>query len=158
MGSLLYDWLDFKGTFYFFGALLALIFLITIFMIPQSLNQDNEKAVDVLAKRSQHLAVEKRKSMVGTASQIGRMTFLEVHQITYWRMLKNHRVRVAVLSGMVGVIFMFFYDSILTEHLVRIGVEKGETGLYFGLVSFVYVVSSLLIGYLCKFIKRRLLT
>ena len=34
MGSLLYSWLDFKGTFYFFGALLSIIFLITILMIP----------------------------------------------------------------------------------------------------------------------------
>lgn len=73
-------------------------------------------------------------------------------------MLKNHRVRVAVLSGMIGVIFMFFYDSILTEHLVNIGVEKGETGYFFGLVSFVYAASSLLISYLCKLIKRRFLT
>lgn len=52
----------------------------------------------------------------------------------------------AVLSGMIGVIFMFFYDSILTEHLVNIGVDKGETGYFFGLVSFIYAVSSLIIG------------
>jgi len=61
-------------------------------------------------------------------------------------MLKNHRVRVAVFSGMIGVIFMFFYDSILTEHLVNIGIDKGETGYFFGLVSFIYAVSSLIIG------------
>ena len=73
-------------------------------------------------------------------------------------MLKNHRVRMAVLSGTIGVIFMFFYDSILTEHLVNIGIDKGETGFFFGLVSLVYALSSLLIGLLCKYIKRRYLT
>jgi hypothetical protein len=157
MGSLLYNWLHFGGTFYFFGILLSLIFLCTILMIPSSLNKEVETTLDVLAKRSQHLAVDKRKSQLG-ASSIGRITFLETHNITYFRMLKNHRVRVAVVSGMVGVIFMFFYDSILTEHLGKIGVDEKDSGFFFGLISFVYILSSLLVGYLCRFIKRRYIT
>lgn len=92
------------------------------------------------------------------ASSIGRITFLETNKITYFKMLKNYRVRIAVMVGTVGVIFMFFYESILTEHLVNIGIGKSETGYFFGLVSFVYTLSSLLIGYLCHFIKRRYLT
>ena len=71
----------------------------------------------------------------------------QVYRVTYYRMLKNRRVCLAVVSAFAGMIFMFFFDSILSEHLDKdMGLDPDYNGYFFALVCFSYSVSALLIG------------
>ena len=39
--------------------------------------------------------------------------------VTYMMILKNRRVMMAVVSAIFAMIFMLFFDSILTVHLIK---------------------------------------
>lgn len=71
-------------------------------------------------------------------------------------MLKNRRVLIASLSAMVSMVLMFFFESILSDHLiVDIKVSDNDIGYFFGVICLVYAISAPLIGWLCRNVKRR---
>ena len=53
------------------------------------------------------------------------------------------------------MIFMLFFDSILSVRLIKLGVSENKIGLVFGLASLIYMISSPLVGILCKYIDKR---
>ena len=76
-------------------------------------------------------------------------------QMSYGKMLQNRRVLVAVGSSILAMILMFFYDSILADHLLDIGVSDSDVGYFFALVCLSYVLSAIAINFLTRHIKRR---
>lgn len=81
------------------------------------------------------------------------------HQgITYLQMLRERRVLVALISSAIAMILMFFFDSILSDHLLDIGVSDSDIGYFFGLICFFYVISAPAVLWLCKKMKRRYVT
>ena len=74
-------------------------------------------------------------------------------------MLKNRGVCLAVLSAFIGMIFMFFFDSILSEHLDKdMNIDPKYNGYFFGLVCFSYIGSAIVVGKISIKVKRRYLT
>jgi predicted MFS family arabinose efflux permease len=73
-------------------------------------------------------------------------------------MLKDRRVFVAVISSTVAMIFMFFFDSILSDHLLDIGISDIDIGYFFALICFAYFISALFVNWLSKKMKRRFIT
>ena len=74
-------------------------------------------------------------------------------------MLKNRRVCLAVVSALAGMIFMFFFDSILSEHLEKdMQINPDYIGFFFALLCLSYGVSAFFVNWLGKKLKRRYLT
>lgn len=62
----------------------------------------------------------------------------------------------ALMSACVAMILMFFFDSILSDHLIKdLLIPKGDIGYFFGLICLAYALSAPLVTWLCKHIKRR---
>jgi MFS family permease len=80
-------------------------------------------------------------------------------RVTYWHMLKNRRVCLAVVSALVGMIFMFYFDSIVSEHLEKdMHFNPDYNGFFFALLCLSYGVSAFFVNWLSKKLKRRYLT
>ena len=90
-----------------------------------------------------------KKPLISTDIQI---------EITYLQMLKDRRVFVAVISSTVAMIFMFFFDTILSDHLLDIGISDIDIGYFFALICFAYLISALIVNWLSKKMKRRFIT
>jgi hypothetical protein len=39
--------------------------------------------------------------------------------VTYWMFLRNRRAMMATLSAVLAMVFMLFFESILTMHLIK---------------------------------------
>lgn len=80
-------------------------------------------------------------------------------RITYWMFLKNPRAMMASISSMFSMIFMLFFDSILSDHLkYEQKVDENAIGYFFALVCLTYAISSPFIGMLTKVIDRKYVT
>ena len=84
-------------------------------------------------------------------------------------MLTERRVLIAVISSAVAMVLMFFFDSILSDHLLDIGVPESDIGkhnpvlklslgYFFGLICFFYIITAPAIVWICKKVKRRYVT
>ena len=86
-------------------------------------------------------------------------------------MLSNCRVLFSLVSAIVALILTLFFDGILSNHLIEIGVPSNLVGksifhyanllfigYLFGLVALVYALSSPLIGFLAREFPTRYIT
>ena len=84
-------------------------------------------------------------------------------------MLSNCRVLFSLVSAIVALILTLFFDGILSNHLIEIGVPSNLVGksflhnnflvgYLFGLVALVYALSSPLIGFLARKFPTRYIT
>jgi uncharacterized membrane protein len=65
------------------------------------------------------------------------------HEVTYFMILKNRRAIMAIVSGVLAMIFMLFFDSILTVHLINdMKINENTVGYYFALICATYAISS----------------
>ena len=56
-------------------------------------------------------------------------------EITYWMFLRNRRAMMSVLSAVLAMIFMLFFESILTMHLINdMKLSENTAGYFFGLI------------------------
>lgn len=80
-------------------------------------------------------------------------------QISYKMFFTNVRAMTAIISSMFAMIFMLFYEPVLTTYLQD---QYQMSDKYFGYVlaigCFTYAFSSPLVGMLCSKIKRRYVT
>jgi predicted MFS family arabinose efflux permease len=66
---------------------------------------------------------------------------------------------IAALASMFAMIFMLFFDSILSNRLKdNFGVSEKESGYFFALGAFCYAFSSPFVGMLCKVMPRKYVT
>jgi hypothetical protein len=72
--------------------------------------------------------------------------------------LTNRRALIAVLSATFAMIFMLFFDSMLSLRLKEMGVPENDIGFIFAGACFIYAVFSPVTGYLCKYIQRKCIT
>jgi predicted MFS family arabinose efflux permease len=80
-------------------------------------------------------------------------------QINYKMFFTNIRAMTAIISSIFAMIFMLFYEPVLTNYL---GQEYNLSSSYFGYVlaigCFTYAFSSPFVGILCSKVKRRYVT
>ena len=96
-----------------------------VIFIPR--NFDNVKGVKDSIVRAPHLVgnpgrKETKRNVINT------MSISEPKRITYGDMLKDRRVLMAAISAGSAMILMFFFDSILSDHLLEIGVSDKDIG------------------------------
>lgn len=65
----------------------------------------------------------------------------------------------AIVSSMFAMIFMLFYEPVLSNYLINeFGVSENVVGYYFSIGCFTYAFASPCVGMLCSRIPRRYVT
>jgi hypothetical protein len=69
------------------------------------------------------------------------------YDVTYSMFLKNRRAMMAILSAIFAMMFMLFFDGILTMHLISdMDVNENAAGYFFALICATYALSSPFVG------------
>lgn len=141
IGSILYKHLKFSNTFLVFsGLMLACGFLVLIFL-PKRLNFSKDPY--------EELQKELRASELERGRKIPSFIIF----------FKNVRSVVTIASATIAMIFMLFFNAILSEHLKNhFGLETDECGYVMALGALFYAVTSPLVGVIFKGIPRRYVT
>ena len=72
------------------------------------------------------------------------------------QILKIRRVILSLTTASIAMILMFYFDAILSDHLlVDVKVSEKDLGYFFALICFCYAGSAPLILWICKKFKRR---
>lgn len=98
IGSIIYKYAQFEWTFFIFAGLLFVCGLLVLFFLPNRLNNKAE-VTDVEKERN---------------SQI-----VEGPIITFGMFLFNLRAMVTICSAAIAMVFMLFFNAILSEHLTH---------------------------------------
>jgi MFS family permease len=132
LGSLIYAKAGYELTFYIFGGILGAALIIVIIILPWSLNHTKVNEVEIMEKE-----VETRNTMQrmikATLENKPRPDPAPVAplDISYSIFFRNSRAMVACISAMFSMIFMLFFDSILSNHLKKdIGIEEENIGTF----------------------------
>ena len=64
----------------------------------------------------------------------------------------------ASISSIFAMIFMLFSDTIYSNYLISVGVSENYIGYFFALMCAVYAIFSPIVGVLCKYIPKIVLT
>jgi MFS family permease len=107
IGQALFSLLDFEYTFYCTSDILLIPVILTIFLIP---NKHNRSAKD----RNESMTSSQRKE--------------NDKSVTLKMMFTNKRAVMACLSSIFAMVIMLFYDTILSDQLIEIGVSKDLVG------------------------------
>ena len=134
LGSLMYGFLSFMGTFMTFAGILFLNLIVVYFCVPNSLNFDNEE--DSIFDET-------------TESQD------EDTKITYSMFLKNKRSAFSFISCAMICIFSNFSSSFMALVLESYGIPDYEIGYIFALPCLTFVFSSVSISYIVGKFPRR---
>lgn len=78
--------------------------------------------------------------------------------VTFKMFLTNKRALFAIISAIFAMIFMLFFDAILSVRLEYMGVADKNIGFIFALGPFCYAISAPFIGLLCKRLTSRYIT
>lgn len=81
-----------------------------------------------------------------------------VKKITFKTLLTNTRVLMASVSSIFAMIFMLFSDPIYSNYLLSAGVSDKYIGYFFGLWCGAYALCTPIVGWLCKYIPKVVLT
>jgi len=100
----LYNQFEFEKTFYITALIVTIPFILQIFWIPNRFN-------------SSAIKEESRSSNTNTDNPNHK-------KISFKMFLKNKRAMMACLSSIFAMIFMMFYDTIYSNHLLSIGISK----------------------------------
>ena len=104
----------------------AVTFALAIFFIPR--NFDNLKGVKDSIIRAPHLVGNPGRKET-KRNGINTMSTVDPKRISYRDILKDRRVLIAATSAGSAMILMFFFDSILSDHLLDIGVNDKDIGM-----------------------------
>lgn len=155
------------------AGILAVALVVVTFLIPNSINNKPEYPHEaVLDQREERPSVQafpihkvaERASfnVIGLAKKSQRYSrrsaFLE-SQITYKLFFTNMRAMTAIISSMFAMIFMLFYEPVLSKYLTdHFDVSENVVGYYFSIGCFTYAFASPFVGLLCSRIPRRYVT
>lgn len=166
IGQALYTFVNFELTFYIFAGVLCLGMVVIMIVIPNKINH----AEEIMTKSEIDQYFERLKSTDGASSSFLGPKNSRVlmrsdaktsmsREITYWMFLRNRRAMMSVLSAVLAMVFMLFFESILTMHLINdMKLSENTAGYFFGLICATYAISSPFVGCLTTFISRKWLT
>lgn len=152
MGSMIYANVGYENTFFIFSGLLLLSCIFVFFILPARLNKletDAQLEGEDQEKNSQRLPAK---------------------EITFSMFLFNARAMLAVVSSTIAMVFMLFYNGILsvelTTHMGVDGDNVGKhtsllilsTGYIFALGALMYALSSPLVSIVFRGLPRRYIT
>lgn len=108
MGSMIYASVGYERTFFIFSGMLLLACVFVFFILPGRLNKlDLDEGSEDQEKNSQAQPAK---------------------QVTFAMFLFNTRAMLAVVSSTIAMVFMLFYNGILSVQLQRMGVDADNVG------------------------------
>ena len=174
LGQALYAFFFFEKTFYIFAGILAIAMMILVIVIPNSLNHADDimsktevdnyferlrstnsaRSSDYIRSSSHH-----QRPLIGGPHRSSEIKTTLSRDVTYMMFLRNRRAMMAVVSAIFAMMFMLFFDGILTMHLINdMEISENSAGYFFGLICATYALSSPFVGCLTSFFPRRWLT
>lgn len=174
IGSGLKAAVGYEFTFYILGGILGAILVSIIVMLPWRINtakkpdevileQRGDSRPSIQGHRPQVIAEQNAVDMVGLAKvseRYSRRSHIMIAQVNYKVFFTNLRAMTAVAAAVFAMIFMLFYEPVLTRYLstTRKWVSEDTVGLLLAVGALTYAFSSPLVGYLCTITKRRYIT
>ncbi len=140
IGQLLFSAVGFEYTFYYTAVIIAIPFLLVLFVVPNRINLSAAERENLKNQDVKNIDEEPDK------------------QITFKMFLTNKRAMMASVSSIIAMVIMLFMDTIYSNYLLSVGVGEDYIGYFFALACFVYSVCSPLVGYLCKWIPKIFMT
>lgn len=124
--------------------------------------EPREERPSVQAMPIHKIAERNSFNVVGLAKKSQRYSrrsaILEA-QVTYKIFFTNMRAMTAIISSMFAMIFMLFYEPVLSNYLIHnFGVSDNVVGYYFSIGCFTYAFASPFVGIMCARIPRRYVT
>jgi predicted MFS family arabinose efflux permease len=80
------------------------------------------------------------------------------YQFSYFKILKNFRAVLSLISAVSILILTLFFDAIISPHFEYIGISKDVIGYLFGALALSYSLFSPLIAFAAKRIPVRYIT
>jgi len=111
LGQLIYTKVEYAATFYIFAGILTCALIVVLFIIPSHLNHvafDQSKTPSMVESKDGELGNQMAQFIPSEA---------ETRTIEYKIFFRNPRAMIAAISSMFSMIFMLFFDSILSDHL-----------------------------------------
>ena len=156
VGQALYTYFNFQKTFYIFAGLLAIGMLVIMCIIPNKLNHADE----IMSRSEIDLYFERLKSTDAASttyippnnrvltSSYAKTSFSR--EVTYWMFLRNRRAMMSVLSAVLAMVFMLFFESILTMHLIKdMKLSENTAGKLIGVTYYYRLFLWINMCYLC---------
>jgi hypothetical protein len=72
--------------------------------------------------------------------------------------LTNRRALFAIIASIFAMIFMLFFDAILSVRLQQMGVEEKNIGFIFALLPMFYALAAPFVGLLCRKVRTMFVT
>ena len=115
LGSFIFGLCGYEKTFYVFGTIIGIGLIVVFFLLPPRLNKNVMPSSVHDANREKNANADGSKKSLNVSrdheEEEGRKP------VTFVMILKNRRAMVAAVSSMFAMIFMLFYDSILSDRL-----------------------------------------
>ena len=141
MGSMIYSHVGYENTFFIFSGMLLVSCIFVYFILPARLNK--------LDLDSELQAADDEKN-----SQV-----VPAKQVSFKMFLFNTRAMLAVVSSTIAMVFMLFYNGILSVHLQEnMDVSSDNVGYIFALGALMYALSSPLVSIVFRGLPRRYIT
>jgi MFS family permease len=148
IGSILYGWLYYERTMYFFAGLNVAAFFICMKYIPTELNQtvSLEEVAELEMFEEEELTVDEKDDREENRKKI-----------SCCMLLMNKGAFFALMTMSVGVTNITFNLGYMPTQIVALGFDENNVGYVFGIQSFFYLITCLLLPYTCEEAPRKLM-
>ena len=141
LGSMIYASLGYEKTFFVFAGMLLLSCCFVFFILPSRMNKIDE-----------NLEAEAEADQEGGS-------IVPEKEITFKMFIFNPRAMMAIISSAIAMIFMLFYNGILSVHLQEnLHMDPTDIGYIFALGCLTYALSSPLVSIVFRGVPRRFIT
>jgi len=120
LGQLIYTKVEYAATFYIFAGILTCALIVVLFIIPSHLNHvafDQSKTPSMVESKDGELGNQMAQFIPSEAETVRNFISIFKRTIEYKIFFRNPRAMIAAISSMFSMIFMLFFDSILSDHL-----------------------------------------
>lgn len=135
LGSLVYGWLGYIGTFYFFTVYIALFGFGSVYLIPARVNTITDEADD------------EENEEKGNPDLV----------VTYCDILKCRKAVAALNACILGMVCCAFIDPTLSVQLTSMGMHEFGIGMVFAAMGISWGFGSTFGGWLCEKASRKLI-
>lgn len=140
VGSIVYSYLDYEGTMYFFGFINLLGVFFCWALIPDCLNKTISE-VDLDRINQKHLELEIKSNQSES---------LKSKQMTLTMIIKNKESLFALVALLICTYDISFFAAFISLELVDHGLKAQNVGFVLGLHSFVYLFCCLIYPKCCE--------
>ena len=132
MSSFIYDYLAYRGTFFFYAAFIVVFGISAACFIPGKVDRPPKKKKTTKSND-------------------------EAEKVPYSIFFKNRRAFLAILVPFIACIFLLYFGPILAPELRRLGVPDKYSGYSLAICWTCYAIGCFIAGFLCQIMPRRYL-